>query len=335
MTVNWVTKWLVALCAAIAVIGVGLWTLPLAQYPRGERSDLRVLSSPVVQAVSFEPLQVSASLEWSPEHSIVSPQVQGVVTSVLVSPHTKLSCGSPVMSINGKPMVAWCGRFPLWRSLDVGSVGLDADDARRVLTAMGILPEGSALTAAVIDRFLRDVGLPQEGRLDPASLIWIGDGALTPDTVPIIVGQQVMGSVEVLHVDSHLISASVRVPGLGSSRRIFRPLGTDISVPIALDGALANLSELEALDHGSAQSGLPLTMPGNALLVDGIPGVAVPASAIVTDGSRTCVERVLNDGGTQAVAVSVLESQVQGVIVTSKLADGDSVRTAPSSDARC
>lgn len=148
--------------------------------------ELEVLNPPIepVIAMPEEVIQTGeqlavAHLTWSTPQEIGSPNWNGLVTEVHVTPPESLETGTKVLTIDGVTRVAAATDRPFMTSLARGDAGSDVLMLQQMLSTLGYLenpPDGrfGQSTHGAVKAFALDLGVGEPtGEFDPGWLIWI------------------------------------------------------------------------------------------------------------------------------------------------------------------
>jgi hypothetical protein len=328
---------IVVVGAAVAAAATVAIAVPRSTYPSPNAGE------PIAPTVSVtartDDLAAAAmlSLDWSPGRQIRLPDVAGTVTAVQASPANGIECGAPLLQIDGRNLVGYCAAAPLYRTIEPGLDGDDVDQFVDFLVSVELLsttdPDPHEL-AAGIDRLRSTIGLDDSGQLAPSDTVWVGPSA-PASSIELVVGDVVSGREVVATVDPRLVAARLPEPppsaapwsfGLDRSSERHR-LGSDGAV-IELDALADEVLEL------AAAGDLPTSAAGSIRLDEPIEVIGVPASAIVSTSTGTCVLAV--DGrSASAVEVDVVGASVGVALVAGPLQPGQHVQSRPAADVRC
>jgi hypothetical protein len=343
-------RWMFTLVLVCGSAGLVVVAIPLSRYPgTSERADKLSLTSTVVSRTTDSPAPGTLDLVWSESRSIgLSATSAGVVTKVLVSVGTSVSCGQVLLELDGRPIFAYCGERPVWRRLAAGVKGHDMEQLVFFLRSLGLLdadakgdPTGRDLRAAIV-ALQKSIGTASTGFIDPADTVFVG-APTNPTTVDLNVGNDVRGPTTLMTVGVTLISATLQTgeSSPASLDRVFRADSSD-AAPLVLDAAghAVDLAAVQrAVDaRSTASDPAPNELKGFTTLATKVDVLSVPGSAVLAAPSGLCV-RVVDGppplpGGedtppTHPVSVTVTESSLDAVFVTGDLKAGDEVLVSP------
>jgi hypothetical protein len=319
---------------------VAIIAFPLADYRPIQEFALSGESVAVLSRTTRQTTPAVVDLKWSAPREITVGDGAGRITEVYVTAGQQLTCGAPVVAIDGAARLAMCGAVPPWREVTSRTQGRDADQLADLLVGLGLLSEADrsngARRAAAWRELARYVGLPASNVFQPSDVVWIGD-ATSPSEVSVQVGDRIAADDTLFVVDAVLQSAAVEAPigdGPAVSDWVFSVDGSTVEFPILADGLL-NHTEFEAVARSTItepDGALPTRLQGFRRLASPTSRAAIPPSALVTapDGS-TCV--LLAEGGT--IPVTVVESVTGLVLIDANLAEGTAIRDLPAAGTAC
>ena len=330
---------LAALLLTAAAVGIAVIAVPLTHY-RPERPV--VLADSTVSAVTAGtdlPRTVSVSLWWSNAQSFRLGASSGLVTSVAATAGSEVGCGAPVVQLDGRWVLAYCGPRPLWREIAADTVGADRDEAVAFLVMTGYLrPAAAVATRSEVSAAIRALqtlsGWKATGVLTPAELLWLRE-PVTPSSVELVAGQTVAGGEAVMSIASTLQSGQVVGEQPGQSGRVFGLEGSAQRFELTA-GTVVDLAGLQAELHrrGLTVDALPSTAAGSTRLAQSAQFVTVPASAIVSDANGVCVQ-VIEGDVRRAVAVVPVDSVGDSAYVTGTLTAGADILVNPNRALGC
>ena len=133
----------------------------------------------VIQGEISSSITLNARASWTAV-SIGTNQAIGVVTGVLVEPGQEVRTGTPVYSVNLRPVVVAAGSVPAFRSISRGADGADVAQLQRMLIALGYLvgqPDGTA--GGATDRAIRS--WQKSLQLEPTGVVEVGAVIFVPE----------------------------------------------------------------------------------------------------------------------------------------------------------
>jgi multidrug efflux system membrane fusion protein len=328
--------WIAAAAAAVLGGMVAVAVLSRGSGPDEPTAKLPPATAEVTKTTLVETKTVSGTLGYGDP---VPVGATGTGTLTWIAPAgSTVDRGKPLFKVDERPVVALYGPLPLYRPLQVGTVGADVRQLEENLAALGYAGLGdddtyTSDTAAVVRTWQGDLGLPQSG------VVELGQVAFTPGPIRIAedtarVGDPVSaggreGSASVL---SYTGTSRLVTVDLGVADRALAAQGRTVTVTvpgagtvegtISAVGTVATASDQPGGAAGSATSAasearvqVSVTIADQAALgsldaapvdVDLVSGertdvLAVPVTALLAlpDGSFG-VEVV--DGGTTRIA---------------------------------
>lgn len=316
--------------ATLAVIGAvaSSWLLT-----RGADDGLSVLE-PEPAAV-LGPVE-SVSVDYSTDAALVAELTEGpelsatglagTVTEVSMTEGGPVTAGQVLYRVGGVPVVAYGGETVLYRPLSSGTRGEDVALAQRLLNQ---LVDGSnletdgvfgATTVDAVRAFERTWTSQPSGTFQPEWFSYLPTEEFLVASVEIRLGLPAPAAGEPVAVGSTTLSAaqlSSATDGPAGNYE-FLVQGESIPVELGADGTwiITDIPAATTLALAQATPGEDrVSLSGRTRLVDGEPGLAVPASAVITDaGGGTCVAVADRDSPRDAdiVAVAVVGSSIDG-----------------------
>lgn len=314
-------KWQKAVLAVLLAIAlvVGTWLLASYFQSPAQRAAkaLPPPPEPVVVEVARRDLvertstAATAELEGAGEIAIPLGQIPAVVTAAGASANADLNPGEVATWVNGMPVFALRGDFPLYRELTVGSSGPDVKMIQLALTELGyeVLADGEfgQTTQACILDLYKTVG---------AEPFWKEAASAAPNTAA---GPQSGADVEqegaadqrqgeralVLRPSDLLIQKSfplrvLSVPPVGASlteaNAKIGVAGTEVTLKATVPGAVA-----ERLNEGSS---------GTATLGDASVAVKIASIETKVDEAPAETAPVMNDSSAYVVTFISAESSL-------------------------
>lgn len=331
-----------ALALASGGVALAVVAVPLARYPEDSpppsRSGGEVVS--VVERTTDLAVPTALRLEWTTSREIRSAS-DGLVTAVFAERGTELACGSAVFEIDAQPIVSYCGPRPLSSTISANTRGADTDEFLAYLRTLGFFAGVEQPTVRQrVDalRFWQATNRQMvTGSVEPDDLVWIG-APMTPTSVLASIGSQIGVGDAVLRVDSRL--AAARVTAVDQAQiggdRAFLLDGVADRAAISADGEVLDLPDLQALleSSGLLGEGLPAQVNGSIVLVEPLVLATVPATAVVSSSTGTCVQ-VVDGSSTTVVAVEVVASSLDLVFIDADLNVGAQVLIDPDRSQGC
>lgn len=267
---------------------------------------------------------LSAELVQGPV--LAATGLSGTVTGMFLSEGEMVSAGDELYRVDGVPVTAYGGETVLYRSLSIGAHGADVALAQRLLNdlvdGVDLEPDGvfGATTAAAVRAFERTWTARPSGTFQPQWFSYVPTANFVVASIGIQLGLPVPPVGEPVAVGlttlsgAQLTSATAGPPGDYE----FFVQGEAIAVERVADGTWV-IDDLRAATTIALSQVAPgdehVNLSGRTRLVDGELGLAVPASAVVTDAAaRTCVAVAERDAPSDAdlAAVTVLGSSIDG-----------------------
>ncbi len=240
--------------------------------------DVELATAPVERRDLVEEIEWSGTLGYGEPVTIAGSG--GTITAV-TEVGTTIERGDEIVRIDGRPVVAFYGTTPMWRSLSSGDTGADVRLLEANLAALGHDPDQTvdiddtftANTAAMVERWQEELGVDVTGTVSLGA-------------VAVIEGPSVVTSV-----------ADVGAAATGELA-VVAPRGVAVDVVATIDGVVTDV----------AAAGLPVVAGTVLYRVDDVPVVALvesgtasgdPVSAALTDSTFTIIEleQALADAG--------------------------------------
>lgn len=255
---------------------------------------------------------------------------EGVVTALHMSQGAAAQPGNVLFELDGSPKVGYSGLSPFYRELSMGMQGPDVVSLSGLLEEVGFLPKGTVTdyfsfeVFAALSNFQSEVGLKDNGILDPSSFVFIpadlgvlADMRLAvaspvPSDGVISVGTGIPLELRVVAPGEENAVAGLNGQLLLSSQAKTQEL--DRTVVTGPEAALI----YEALDKWSQEGNIPpKLLEGNTALFTGL---QVSQKETITSGVVPNTAVVANeDGGTCVLVVTredPLVSKFQPVQIT-------------------
>lgn len=171
------------LVAAVGAASIG-WVAALRFESPAQRAAAATapaalpVTAAVTRGVLAQQITATAQVGYAGSTAVtVRPASSGisVVTAQLTSPGSTLEAGSPLVAVNGRPLIALPGQFRAYRDLRPGDTGPDVGQLQQGLRATGLtIPsreDGTfgAATAAAVRRLYRDHGFSAPTETTPAT----------------------------------------------------------------------------------------------------------------------------------------------------------------------
>lgn len=267
---------------------------------------------------------LTAELTEGPE--LPATGLSGTVTEVSLTEGELVTAGQVLYRVGGVPVIAYGGETVLYRPLSSGSRGEDVALAQRLLNQ---LVDGSnleddgvfgAATADAVRAFERTWTATPSGVFQPEWFSYLPTEEFLVASVEVRLGFPAPAAGEPVAVGSTTLSgvqlSSVTDGPAGDYE--FLVQGESIPVELEANGTWV-IADLQAAITVALAQATPgedrVNLSGRTRLLEGEPGLAVPASAIITDAAgATCVAVADRDTPREAdiVAVAVVGSSIDG-----------------------
>lgn len=335
----WATGVVVAVVVGVAAGAAGL-AVGSARTPEG----LNAASAPTGFAIVLGPFDDARQVAVEPTAggaATVAAGRGGTLTASSCRPGDSVASGTAPWSVDGAPILALATSEPLYRDLGVGSHGSDVEALQRELVRLGhdVVVDGrfAAQTGRAVSALRVANGLSKGTALPLGDVAWLPTPSATMAECAAL-GSKVSPVDALGQVRAGLVAARVSpLPeDLVAGARTLT-IG-DVTVPVDDNGAVGppNLATLEALPQtGVTLETLgqtsPVALHGTLALADPLQTATVPASAVITDGSATCVA-----SGGSTMPVQVVSSQLgQSVILFSTVTPPSAVDVSPDASLTC
>jgi hypothetical protein len=307
----------------------------------------RPRSGTVVSGGSYEVITRSSDLgrgakvqlTWAPTKAeSFSASFEGRVTGLVRVDGDMVDCGQAVLEIDGQPRAAYCSETPPWRPIAGETKGKDRDELETELRAMGLLDDAKhepwQITQA-IKSWQKSVGMLVTGTVNPTDVVWVGPTPVKSGAWAVSLGQRISGPT-VLWTNEPKVTKGMVTATLAKRETVFFPEGPGAGFDLEANGNVIDIARLnEVVRASSSGATLPRELVGTVRLRQPIEVIAVPATAIVTSSTATCV-LVISDGKPgPAVAVTVVDSQADAVLVEGNLRKGQRVDILPARGSPC
>ena len=322
--------WLLAVGAAVVAAGAGVagvTALGGDDPPPAEDAGDPVAEQTTVEVVRRDLARVE-ELDGTVGHGDSTPLVlnaEGTLTA-LPEPGDVIAAGDVAAEVDGLPIIALEGAFPLWRTLGPGvEDGKDVLQVEYVLASLGYAQEHdvtvdddwTSATTEAVEAFQEDHGQDDDGEIDLGELVFV-DGPVRVAEVTGVLGQPaseagiaVTSTEQSVHVD--LDAADADLLTLGDGVTVELPTGREVT------GKVTEIGSAQT-DESSGTATLPVTVTLSDAphLADGTPVdvkveiaaaenvLAVPAEALLAlaEGGYA-VEVATSSGATRLVGVTV------------------------------
>jgi peptidoglycan hydrolase-like protein with peptidoglycan-binding domain len=346
--------WLMLAGAAAVATGAGVAgvaALGEGDEPPADPADEAADGSTTVVEVVRRDLARVEDLDGSVGHGDSTPLVLAADGTLTALPDVGqvLQAGDVVAEVDGVPIIALQGPYPLWRALGPGvEDGKDVLQLEYILASLGYAQEHdvtvdddwTSATTDAVEAFQEDHGMDDDGEIGIGEVVFI-EGPVQVADVTGVVGQQaseagisVTSPEQSVHVD--LDAADADLLAVGDVVEVELPTGTTTSGTVATIGAAET-------DETTGEATLPvtLTLSDAPPLADGTPvdvhveiaaaqGVlAVPVEAVLALAEGGYAVEVAEGEG--ATATTRLVGVTLGVFadgmveITGDIAEGDQV----------
>ncbi len=253
--------------------------------------------------------------------------------------------GDTVVELDGVPVVALAGAFPMWRALGPSvTAGKDVLQLEYTLTSLGYTDDGnmtvdddwSSSTTRAVKAFQEDHGQDDDGTIDVGDIVWIG-GRVRVDSVGGVLGQSAAeAAIEVTAPDQAvLVDADVANADLLA---VDTTLDLELPTGETVTGTVSAVGAPTTDEQGTTTMPVEITMATTEPLNDGTPidvtatevsasgAIAVPVEAVLAlaEGGYA-LEVVTGDGSTELVGVQLGVFADGYVQVHGDVAEGDEV----------
>lgn len=327
--------------AVIAVFSaVAGWSLA----PRTPSPESRPSPDEFVESVVVEQGPIEADVRFAVTRSPAklsevvlrsAPPGSGTVTRVFAVTGQELGYGSPILEIEGVPLLLFPGQFRFYRELKLGDSGVDVDQLWRGLAELGYASEaspGTAVSGGLIDSFramIADQGLDPSVFMQrpanaepvtviPSSALVVHGGGGTVSAVPAKVGSVVAQGDVLVTIGSE----SANLAGSVVSADVERLKGGAPVVLSSSEGARAE-GRVVAVEPAPPSEGVG---PGE------LTNVTIQSDDVSVLGSSTkieaSVERSIGDEKSVVVPAAAVFQNATGpaVVAGSSVEDADTVQ---------
>lgn len=331
-----------------------LWIIPIVIFllavPAAGGFQGKALQSPDVQTVrvgslvDFRRQAVDITLAYSASIS-VKAGVSGTVTGSVAKPETSIKQGTPLVVIDGSPVLAFEADAPLYRDIGPGMSGADVRSAGEFLADQDLMTRASVSDQygpslrGSINAFESSLHLPADGTLHQAVLAWVPPGLSLVGSAEMHVGDQISAGAPIFTTKGSPTRAAFSITG-GDSNQSPQGLSGTLRLTagkaqITLGSLAPNASDraklaqfLDSQDGQgivtSKQQASSVTYSGAVIELASAQRVGtVPSNSIsVTATGHTCVFRA-NNGAYQATTVdspSPIDGELSSDAVSQNLA---------------
>ncbi|MCT1776134.1 efflux RND transporter periplasmic adaptor subunit, partial [Brachybacterium sp. p3-SID957] len=168
--------------AGMLAVGAGGFALAHAMQEEPPAASTAPVETSTAEKIDLrERVEVKGSLGYGPTRTI-GTELSGTLTSVAPAGST-LKPGDELMRIDDEPVMALRGELPVWRDFEIGmSKGRDVQQLEQNLADLGYFtgePDErfNGYTAAAIAKWQKDLGLPQDKRLERGRVVFLPEDA--------------------------------------------------------------------------------------------------------------------------------------------------------------
>ena len=327
--VGWVFAGLFALALLVGAVALAVVAFPLVRYSDrtddgGRAAHLDATVSAVMRPAHFD-TPTTAQLEWS-DSAQVWVRANGLVSGLALDAGVAVPCSAPIVELDGRPVVSYCGPRPLSSEVTPWTRGRDTDEFFGWLRELGVLADVDDPSAGekrdAIETWRAAVGLERRQSVQPAELVWLPAGQLVPDEIAVQVGQQVAAGELLFSTAEQLLTASVNLTGvlLPPDGEMVFALDRANPLPVGADGQIAELATMQQqLRAREPDNPTPASIGASVRLAEPVEVVSLPASTLFGDGTSVCVA-VADGVTTTAVPVTVISSAAGTVLLDGPVA---------------
>lgn len=252
---------LAVIAALVATVWAGGWTAP-----REESADAstRPDATVDVERTALEEQQTMDGTLGFGGGATAFAGADGVITDLPKQGDT-VQPGQSLYELDGRPVVLLRGDRPAYRALESGVTGADVRRFEQALSELGytgfsVDDEFTHLTAAAVERWQNDLGVPETGRVAPSD-VWFAKGEVRISGLEAKVGQRAAPSAAVLKTGStgQVVRVDVEVSDRdlvadGDAVEVTLPGGEKVKGEVTSVGSVAEEPESE---EGGAGGGDP------------------------------------------------------------------------------
>jgi hypothetical protein len=289
-----------------------------------------VLTLPVTTGTDNETVNVTATLTYGSEVTLLAPQWNGIVTAIDVSPGQTVTSGTPILAVDGNTEIALQSSLPFYRPIGPGTDGPDVAALRSALSAIGYGDLGSStsygptLQAAIEDlagKLMPDAS-PVPDTFSPSWVVYLPVSSLKVASVSATLGssapppgQGFLTSTSVLQPFSLSPAQGASLPSSSNGYELVLEDGSDI--PLQAGFKVSSPSALSTVQQ--SLSGNPTSLSAQIQLIHPATFQEVPTTAIVTSASgHQCV--FLDHHGRLSPVIVKTYSGLPGVVEVTGLA---------------
>lgn len=336
---TWATGVVVAAVVGVVAGAAGL-AVGAARTPEGLGAASAPTSFPIVLGSFDDARQVTVEPTAGGAATVAAGR-GGTLTASSCRPGSAVASGTAPWSVDGAPILALATSEPLYRDLGIGSHGSDVEALQLELVRLdyqvGVDGRFGSQTGRAVSALRVANGLIKGTGLPLADVVWLPAASATIAECASL-GSKISPGGALGQVGATLVAARVSpLPAdlVAGARTL--TVG-DVTVPVDEKAAIGqgDLAALSALpETGVALETLgqasPVGLHGILALADPLRTATVPASAVITDGSATCVAA----GGSTTV-VRVVSSQLgQSVVFFGQATPPSVVDVTPDASLTC
>lgn len=347
----WVTSTIAALAVGAACAWAAMTILRPAEDPL-EATEYTYVA--VTRGEVGDSMKLNTVAAWK-QAPIAANRAAGVVTGVGIEAGAQVTQGTPLYSVDLRPVVAAAGSVPMFRPIGEGAEGPDVAQAQRMLgelghyggTADGVAGNG---TVAAIKRWQESLDLEATGVIGEGDLIFVPDlpARVALDTKIVRTGASLSGGEEVLQglpttpefsipvtdTQANMIPTGTRVEVTAPDGTVWVGTATEQvrdadsgDVSVALTGEKGTAVCADSCGQVPVEG--PSSLVSRIVTVETATGLVVPSAALTTtaDGATVVVDR---KGRRHAVTIG---ASAKGMSVISGVSEGTEVRVPAKGNA--
>lgn len=245
----------------------------------------------------------------------------GTVTAVTVDHGDVLSTGDVVYEVDGTPVVAYVNDVVFYRPLTRGSEGEDVAAAQELLNAVvpatSLVADGrfGVATEEAVRIYERSLGIERPtGVFDPAWFVRVPHLEFTIADLTLIAGQPAPGRADQIGTGAPVLASVAIVTTTSPPDGAYQFTHQGRALPVTrADGAWGvDVADAGALLGATPPEAGTADIDGVVRLVDGLPGQAVPPSALIDDAESSSCVAIVEGRGFKLREVQVLTSDTAG-----------------------